>query len=88
MRTFVKNRSSCRRGEILPFFNKKVEEPAILHKCCDVYSQKCDCGACPEEIFKVKASIGSNTSPLERQVTSDERITFSAVLQDLACTLN
>ena len=86
MRTFVKNKSSCRRGEILQFFNEKVEEPAILHKCCDVCSQKCDCGACPEEIFKVQTNVGSSTSPIERQVTSDERGTFSAVLQDLACT--
>ena len=86
MRTFVKNKSSCTRGEILQFFNEKVEEPAILHKCCDVCSPKCDCGACLVEIFKVQTNVGSNTSPLERQVTSDVRGTFSAVLQDLECT--
>ena len=38
------------------------------------------------EVFKVQTNVGSNTSPLERQVTSDVRGTFSAVLQDLECT--
>lgn len=38
MRAFVKNKVNCRCGEILQFFNEKIEKPPILHKCCDVCS--------------------------------------------------
>lgn len=57
MRAFVKNKVNCRRGEILQFFNEKIEKPSILHKCCDVCSKQCNCGVCPEEMFQISSYL-------------------------------
>lgn len=52
MRAFVTNKVKCRHRETLQFFNEKIEKPSILHKCCDVFSKQCDCGARPEEMLR------------------------------------
>ncbi|XP_020617732.1 probable Werner syndrome ATP-dependent helicase homolog 1 [Orbicella faveolata] len=86
MRAFVKNKVNCRHGEILQFVNEKIEKPSILHKCCDVCSKQCNCGACPEEMFKICSELDNCPCTLERQVNTDERGTFTEVLKDLAVT--
>ena len=72
MRAFVKTKINCRHGEILQFFNEKIEKPPILHKCCDVCSKQCNCGACPEEMFTICFELDNCPCTLERQVSSDE----------------
>ena len=52
MRNFVKNKTICRRLEVVNFFSEKWKKPPMLHLCCDVCSEKCNCGSCPTEIFK------------------------------------
>lgn len=86
MRAFVKNKVNCRRGEILQFFNEKIEKPSILHKCCDVCSKQCNCGVCPEEMFQISSDLDNCLCTLERQVNTDDRETFTEVLKDLAVT--
>ena len=86
MRAFVKNKVNCGRGEILQFFNEKIEKPSILHKCCDVCSKQCNCGACPEEMFKICSDLDNCPYTLERKVNTNERDTFTEVLKDLAVT--
>ena len=87
MRAFVKNKVNCRRGEILQFFNEKIEKPSILHKCCDVCIKQCNCGVCREEMFQITSDLDNNClCTLERQVNTDDRETFTEVLKDLAVT--
>ena len=86
MRAFVRNKVNCRRGEILQFFNEKIEKPPILHKCCDVCSKQCNCGVCPEEMFQISSDLDNCLCTLERQVNTDDRETFTEVLKDLAVT--
>jgi superfamily II DNA helicase RecQ len=52
MRTFVKNKTSCRHDEVVKNFGEKSKKPSILHQCCDICSEKCDCGSCRKEIFR------------------------------------
>ncbi|XP_068738457.1 putative ATP-dependent DNA helicase Q1 [Montipora capricornis] len=86
MRAFVKNKVNCRRAEILDFCNEKIKKPSTLHKCCDVCSKQCYCGACPEEMFKICSDLDNCPCTLERKVNTNERDTFTEVLKDLAVT--
>ena len=86
MRAFVKNKVNSRRGEILQFFKEKIKKPSILHKCCDVCSEQCNCGACPEEMFQICSDLDNCPCTLERKVNTNERDTFTEVLKDLAVT--
>ena len=76
MRAFVKTK----------FFNEKIEKPSILHKCCDVCSKQCNCGACPEEMFQISSDLDSCPCTLERQVNTNDRETFTEVSKDFAVT--
>ena len=86
MRTFVKNKTTCRRAEVVNFFSEKCKKPPTLHQCCDVCSEKCDCGSCPTDIFKQSSSnIESKMANfhLSRSVSDNERQTFFELLNDL-----
>ena len=50
MRAFVKNKVKC-LAMMETVLNKKIETP-ILQEGCAVCSKQCDCGACPNEMFK------------------------------------
>lgn len=89
MRAFVKNKTNCRHDEIVNFFGEKSKRPPILHQCCDVCSNKCDCGSCPKEIFRETSSNGANkNTSFYRQVTANERQTFLDLLKDLQVASN
>ncbi len=86
MRTFVKNKTTCRRAGVVNFFSEKCKKPPTLHQCCDVCSEKCDCGSCPTDIFKQSSSnVESKMANfhLSRSVTDNERQTFFELLNDL-----
>lgn len=88
MRSFAKNQEKCRRSYILEFFGEKIKNKTStsLHKCCDICTRSCNCGSCPEEVFKYKCSEISEKDShygLTRQVTPEEKETFVDVLHDL-----
>ena len=85
MRTFIKNKDSCRRLHILNFFGVKAKEMSILHDCCDVCSEKYTCGSCPSELYQ-SAQINlllSKQEKLTRHVSAEQRKTLISVVNDV-----
>lgn len=56
------------------------------HKCCDICTSKCECGSCPNYIFKRETEclqIGDTHCRLTRHVTTVDQETFLEVVHDL-----
>lgn len=68
--------------ETVNFFNEKTKKPVIPHMCCVVCVENCDCGSCPEEVYKVTSDVDFDTRVnLQCQITNTERHHFMMLLR-------
>ena len=68
MRNYCKNTKVCRHKCLMSeFSDKDVVSPRILHRCCDLCAQVCECDECSRMDETVDAT---QTDVLEYQATA------------------
>ena len=46
LKIFVKNQTDCRKKLLMSFFKVNTLTTEVLHNCCDICKQDCDCEQC------------------------------------------